>query len=70
MKTIKASREKDTRSIDFSDLDNLLTRYENLCYACEHKARWPDQCYLEGVNKQIERDLVLIKRIQKQYMRK
>lgn len=66
----KASREKDIRTIDFSDLDQLLTRFENLCYACEHKVKWPDQCYLEGVNKQIARDLLYLKRMQKQYMRK
>lgn len=66
----KASREKDIRTIDFSDLDTLLTRFENLCYACEHKVKWPDQTYREGVNKQIARDLEYIKRLQKQYPRR
>lgn len=65
----KASREKDIRSIDFSDLDCLLTRFENLCYACEHKVKWPDQTYRESVNKQITRDLDYIKRLQKQFPR-
>lgn len=67
--TAKASREKDIRSIDFSDLDHLLTRFTNLCYACEHKVRWPTLCYLEGVNNQIRRDLDYIKRFYKQYPR-
>lgn len=65
----KASREKDIRSIDFSDLDMLLTRFENLCYACEHKVKWPGQTYRESVNNQIVRDLAYIKRLQKQFMR-
>lgn len=66
----KASREKDIRTIDFSDLDTLLTRFENLCYACEHKVKWPDQTYRASVNKQIARDLDYLKRLQKQYPRR
>ncbi len=64
-----AKEAKHERSIPFDEYDQLLTRMENLLYACEAKAQMPSTAYLKGINAQIERDLNFVKAQQAKYPR-
>jgi hypothetical protein len=57
------------KAIDPEDFDQLLTRMEIVMYACEEKTIKPSTVYLQGVNKQVKREIAFIKELQRKYQR-